>query len=70
MKYKKGTLQDLRHVAKELRSIANNVDGYLTGPLSAGAEGLVGRMFSLQAALVERAIHRVESNPTRRDELA
>jgi hypothetical protein len=70
MKHKIGTLQDLRHVRGTLQDLADNPVDYLKKPLNAGGEFLVGQLFSATLLLVERAIDRIESNPTREDKLA
>jgi len=68
MKYKIGTLKDLGHVASTLRELASDVS--ILQDTKRCPEGILRMLLDAQISLVERAIDRIESNPTREDSLA
>ena len=68
MKYKIGALKDLGHVASTLRELAGDVSLLQDGKRC--PEGILQMLLNAQLTLVERAIDRIESNPTRGDDLA
>ena len=68
MKYKKGTLRDLKHVANALDELVSDVG--LIQDVKRCPAGVLSLLLNAQLALLERAIDRIESNHTRKDELA
>ena len=68
MKHKIGTLQDLGHVASTLRELAGDVS--MLQDAKRCPESILRMLLNAQLSLVERAIDRIESNPTREDKLA